>query len=392
MESLLDKTAKDLREGEIIDIGPKDYVFKLSSYKANPIIRPSDLGLTWYENGKLKTGAIFNGGAEVFQEKIILLPRCHKGYKKGVFFDEKLGIKRTILENYISQVWVLESDDGIHFRRFNNVVIKADGSTHKDFTYGIEDIRIIKYEDRYILIGCGKTKPPFKGGNADRVAVYSTKNFKDISYHGIIDTFDSRNAVLFFDKSKKAHYMLLRFHPNIHLVRLDEGVDHILFPSKYKAFWKKVYEQRQRNILLEASSYPHEKEKIGPGPQVILTNKGFLVLYHAVGEIDESLCKAYGMKGKIERGYSICAALLEPDKPSKVICRTKYPIYIPSFPYELYGDKEFEIDVPCVIFPVGAVLRQNRLFIYAGAADKYIVLLSCDIEFLVDYLWRQCKI
>jgi predicted GH43/DUF377 family glycosyl hydrolase len=50
---------------------------------------------------------VFNGGAEYFEDRVILLPRCHKNYKKGKFFDEKLGMERDCLENYISEVWPL---------------------------------------------------------------------------------------------------------------------------------------------------------------------------------------------------------------------------------------------------------------------------------------------
>jgi predicted GH43/DUF377 family glycosyl hydrolase len=83
---------------------------------------------------------------------------------------------------------------------------------------------------------------------------------------------------------------------------------------------------------------------------------------------------------------------LDLDDPRKVVCRTKNPIYIPSAPYELYGDGEYPVDVSAVIFPVGAVVRQNKMLIYAGAADKYIIILSCKLDSLIDYLLAHCKL
>ena len=136
---------------------------------------------------------------------------------------------------------------------------------------------------------------------------------------------------------------------------------------------------------------PHESEKIGPSTQVIKTNKGWLLIYHAVGEIEDDICQAYGLADKIERGYSICAALLDLNNPTKVICRTRNPIYIPSLPYELYGNYQFPVDVPAVVFPVGAIVQKDKLIIYAGAGDKYIILLSCNLDKLVNYLWEYCK-
>ena len=379
-------------DGEVVEIESGQTIFKLDSHESNPIVRPQDIGLVWDENGESMIGAVFNGGAEVFGDKVILLPRCHRGYRKGKFFDEKSGVERDCLENYISEIWPLVSTDGIRFTRFQNVAIRGDGSDHQDFIYGIEDIRIIKYEEGYLLVGCGKLKPPFKGSNADRIAIYSTKDFVNINYHGMVESFDSRNAVPFPEPVNGQYYVLLRFHPNIHLGHLEAGVDQLLNPSKHKHLWGKIYEGRSQSLLLETGNYPHEKEKVGPSTQIIKTDKGWLLIYHAVGEIETGLCKAYGLSKRIERGYSICAAILDLDDPRKVICRTRNPIYIPSAPYELYGNDEYPVDVRAVVFPVGAFVRGKKMFIYAGAADKYTILLSCNLDNFLNYLLEHCKL
>jgi predicted GH43/DUF377 family glycosyl hydrolase len=82
---------------------------------------------------------------------------------------------------------------------------------------------------------------------------------------------------------------------------------------------------------------------------------------------------------------------LDLDDPRKVLCRTREPIYIPSTPYELYGNEQYPVDVPAVVFPVGALVRKGKLILYAGAVDKYIILLSCKLDNLVDYLWEHCQ-
>jgi predicted GH43/DUF377 family glycosyl hydrolase len=383
---------KTLGDGRVEELESGHTIFILDSYEKNPIVKPQDIGLTWYENEELKTGAVFNGGAEYFEDQVILLPRCHRNYRKGKFFDEKLGRERDCLENYTSEVWPLTSLDGINFSRFQNMAIRGDGTEHQDFVYGIEDIRIIKYENSYILVGCGKIKPPFKGSNADRIVVYSTEDFVNITYHGMVESFDSRNAVPFPTTVNGNLYTLLRFHPNIHIGLLKAGIDQLLKPAAHKDKWEEIYKEQNKNLLLKAGLYPHEKEKIGPGPQLIKTDKGWLLIYHAVGEIGIDICKAYGLSRKIERGYSISAALLDLDNPGSVIRRTRKPIYIPYAPYELYGDDEYPVDVPAVVFPVGAFALQNKIFIYAGAADKYIILLSCGLESLANYLWEHGKL
>jgi predicted GH43/DUF377 family glycosyl hydrolase len=214
----------------------------------------------------------------------------------------------------------------------------------------------------------------------------------NIICHGIVEPFDSRNAVPFPEQVNGNLYTLLRFHPNIHIAPLKAGMNQLLNPAEHRNHWEEIHEQRSENLLLKAGLYSHEKEKIGPGPQLIKTDQGWLLIYHAVGEIDINICKAYGLSKKIERGYSISAALLDLEDPLKVICRTKKPIYIPSAPYELYGDEKYPVDVPAVVFPVGAIVLQNRILIYAGAADKYIILLSCKLDKLMSYLLGHCEL
>lgn len=383
---------ENIGEGKVLELESGEAIFKLDSYKGNPIVRPQDLGLTWREDEGRKIGAVFNAGAEFFQGKIILLPRCHRNYRKGKFFDEGLGRERDCLENYISEVWPLISYSGIDFSRFQSMAIRGDGTDHQDFVYGIEDTRIIRYEDRYLLVGCGKIRPPFKASNADRIAIYSTKDFVDIAYHGMVEPFDSRNAVPFPETVNGKLYILLRFHPNIHLGLLEAGIDQLLNPSTHRDRWEEIYQHRGENVLMTAGGCSHEQEKIGPGPQLIKTEKGWLLIYHGVGRIDRNVCKAYGLSKEIERGYSICAAVLDLDDPRRVICRTQSPVYIPSNPYELYGSGEYPIDVPAVVFPVGAVLVQDKLAIYAGAGDKYVILLGCKLTRLMDYLFQYCRL
>lgn len=388
MNFSLDKVVKELGEGEIVQTKSGEKIFKLDSYEGNPIIKPQEIGLTWYEDEKLQTGAVFNGGAAIFNEKIILLPRCQKNYQKKKSLDEKSNKERYWLDNYVSEIWPLISEDGLSFERYENVVIRGDGSEHKDFVYGIEDIRIVPHDQRYILVGTGKIKPPFKSNDADRIAIYSTEDFVNITYHGIIDTFDNRDAIPFFNDENV--YMFLRFRPNINLALLEGGKDQLLNPSIYRENWKKIYQEREKNTLIEAGKYPHEKEKVGGGIPPIKTEKGWLIIYHSVGEINEIICNEYGLIRKIERAYSVSAAVLDINNPKNVLCRTTAPIYIPSKAYELEGNEEYPVDIPNVVFPVGGIVRNDKLLLYCGAGDKYTIILSCNINKLIDYLFENC--
>jgi len=117
-----------------------------------------------------------------------------------------------------------------------------------------------------------------------------------------------------------------------------------------------------------------------------------MLYHHAVGEIKPDILKAYGVTVEIKRGYSVCATLFDIEDPRKVICRAKNPLYIPNLPCELYGNEDYTVDVPAVVFPVGNFVIGNKLVIYAGAGDKYTILLSCNLNSLLDYLLKCCKI
>jgi len=385
----------NLSDGIIVEINDNEKIFKLHSYKKNPIIGPSDFELTWYEDGRLLIGSIFNAGVNLLNERIVLSPRVHAEYQRGQFFDESLQIERIGFKNYISKIWILISEDGINFERYHNTLIKGDGTSHEDFFHGIEDVRIIKTNGQYLLIGCGKILPPFQGQigvKGDRIAIYSTLDFIDINYHGIIEDIDVRNTVIFPESVSGKHYILLRFGKNIHIDVLEAGMNQLLHPSNYCSLWDQINNRRKKTKFLEAGCYPHEKEKIGPGPPPIRTEKGWLIIYHAVGEVNSSIARVYGLSQKINRSYSICAAILDLHNPSKVLCRTKYPIYIPSKPWELYGDEVYPVDIPAVVFPMGSIVKDNKIFLYAGAGDKYIVLLSSRLDSLIEYLWSECRL
>ena len=365
-------------DGEII----KDK-FVMHHLHENPVVKPEDIGLTWEEGGEVKKGAVFNGGAVLHENKIYLLPRCHKNYTRIKFYDEKLGIERYGFENYVSRVYVLESEDGIRFRKSG---ITIEGKT-PDFSYGIEDIRITPYHDIYILTGCGKVKPPFKGTGGDRVAFYKTGNFREIEYCGIISLFDSRNAIPFFHNGK--HYIFMRFHPDIYLFPLFD-FSPVFSPKEHEETWKKLYREKEKYLLIKAGELPHEREKIGPGTPPIFTEEGILFIYHAVGSIEKEIAEIYGIEPQ-ERCYSVCCALLDPENPWKIKARGVYPVYVPSHPYELEGNEKYPVDVPNVIFPVGCVVKDKKAVLYCGAGDRYVVVLSFDVDKLVKYLLEHGK-
>jgi predicted GH43/DUF377 family glycosyl hydrolase len=78
--------------------------------------------------------------------------------------------------------------------------------------------------------------------------------------------------------------------------------------------------------------------------------------------------------------YYVAAALLDLKDPSKVLARRKVPILQPETPYELFGQ------VNNVVFPCGAVVIGEELFVYYGGADSVICVATMKLAELMNSL------
>jgi predicted GH43/DUF377 family glycosyl hydrolase len=120
-------------------------------------------------------------------------------------------------------------------------------------------------------------------------------------------------------------------------------------------------------VLLDPRYY-FESRNIGGGCPPIETEDGWLLIYHAV-EDDAG--------GRI---YHAAAALLDINDPFNVIGRLRRPLFSPSTSWEKQGD------VNNVVFPTATVLKDGKLVIYYGAADKLIAAKSVNLKELLKEL------
>lgn len=149
-----------------------------------------------------------------------------------------------------------------------------------------------------------------------------------------------------------------------------------LFPRKVGGKYMMIGRQDGENIFLIESDtlthwdegqkliqpvYPWELVQMGNcGPPIEL-DEGWLILTHGVGAM---------------RKYSIGAALLDKDDPSKVIGRTAEPILVAA-----HEDREGY--VPNVVYSCGAVRHGDRLFIPFGVADSSVAFAFVSIQALL---------
>ena len=126
--------------------------------------------------------------------------------------------------------------------------------------------------------------------------------------------------------------------------------------------------------LLCTAQEDWEAKKIGGSTPPIKTDKGWLVLYHGIDA------------KKLHGDYCVGALLLDLNNPEKILARTKEPIMVPEHDYETKGFYS-----GCV-FPTGAVVVEDTLYVYYGAGDKYCCQATCKLNELLDYLIVECKL
>ena len=165
--------------------------------------------------------------------------------------------------------------------------------------------------------------------------------------------------IFLFPKKFNGKYALMhRILPDIQLVYFKS------FKELNNDFWTKEIRHLSKDVILEGSHW-NETRNIGGGCPPIETKDGWVVIFHSVEEVN------------LGRVYHASAALLDKKDPRKVIARLHEPLFSPQEKWERQGF------VNNVVFPTGTALFGKKLYIYYGAADKYIAAASVDIDDLI---------
>ena len=175
-----------------------------------------------------------------------------------------------------------------------------------------------------------------------------------------------KDAFIFPRKIGGRFALIHRVLPGIQVIYFDH------FNDLTEDYWKEHLRNLGSHIVLDPE-YRFESRNIGGGCPPIETKEGWLLIYHGVED---------ALQGRI---YHAGAALLDLDNPAKVIGRLKRPLFSPVEPWETKGD------VNNVVFPTGTILKEGRLFIYYGAADKLIAAKSLEMEELLQELKKQLR-
>ncbi len=196
-----------------------------------------------------------------------------------------------------------------------------------------------------------------RGGYAMFEMLYKEGGGKDILLF-------EKDAALFPKKFNHEFALLHRILPGIQIIYFNSFSDLTL--DRWRDYLKNL-----GDFIVLDPLFRFENRNIGGGCPPIETKDGWLFIYHAVEDTPS---------GKI---YHAATALLDLKNPLKVLGRLKEPLFSPKEPWEKIGV------VGNVVFPTGAVVRDERLYIYYGAADKLIAAKSVDLTELLTELKKS---
>ena len=254
------------------------------------------------------------------------------------------------------------SEDGLHFNIRRQVLMPEEPWE----AFGCEDPRATVFEGVTYLSYTALGGYPFNKDNI-KVGIAIAKDRKNFTERHLVTPFNAKAFALFPERIGGKVAAILSVHTDeppaeICLVYADHVED---FWSP--AFWATWYADWQSHKLVLRRS---DRDHVEVGSVPILTQHGWLIFY--------SYIKDYFTDSA--RVFSVKAALLDRDDPSKIISHTE-SLMVPEETYEQYGV------VPNIVFPTSATIGDNgRLDIWYGAADTVCAKASVKLHDLMRAL------
>ena len=252
--------------------------------------------------------------------------------------------------------WLLPVEltpDGLNLYKIHYDKIIAPHRTSEE--YGIEDARISLIDKKYYMTTCTVS------AERHATSLYVSPDGLNYQFEGIILDHQNKDMLLFEGKVGNKYYALTRPLGSLYFQTAKDskflsGPTINLATSPDLLHWKPTDDP-----LIRPKKGNLNINRIGGGTQPILTNMGWLILFHAV--------EARSKVG-IYRTYW---ALLDKENPSKIIwMEDKYPLLEanPSLTYDL---KEL-IYLNDVVFTTGIVDGPDHFIVASGELD-----LACRI-------------
>jgi predicted GH43/DUF377 family glycosyl hydrolase len=301
-------------------------------YKENPVLTADMWPYT--------VNAVFNAGVTQLEDKTLLLVRV----------EDRTGS---------SHLSVVSSRDGYTDWEIDSKPSFAPEPDSYSEAYGIEDPRITKCADEYMITYTGYSRA------GPLVCLAATTDFQTFERRGVIMPPEDKDAALFPIKFGGRWCLIHR--------PVASG-DHIPGSQHVWLSWSPDLKHwGDFQLLLPTRQGWWDGAKVGVGPPPMLTDHGWLLLYHGV---------RVTAAGSI---YRLGLAMVDKEDPTTLIARSREWIFGPVTPYERAGD------VPDVVFPCGWILDDDQTVrMYYGAADTSIGVATAELDELVRFAFSHC--
>lgn len=345
----------------------------LERHPQNPLIRPQDVKPS---RAGYEVIGTFNCAATLYQDETLLLVRVaerplsttpgmiaspHLDQNGSLIIEEiwrddpayNTADPRVLhhratgdaLLTSISHLRLAHSRDGVQFTVEDTPWLAP---TLPIESFGIEDARITRIDDTYYINYTAVSRYGIATG------LVTTRNFQQAERQGIIFPPSNRDVVIFPQKINGLYTCYHRPMPG------GFGGYHIWLATS-----PDLHHWGQHQVVLEAKPDGWESGRVGGGAPPVYTERGWLSIYHAADRQDR---------------YCLGAFLTPHDDPGKIIGYSSQPIFSPDAPYEkegFFGN---------VVFTCGAVVKDNILRVYYGAADETIAMAEISLLQLLDSL------
>ncbi len=315
-------------------------MLRVRRFSANPILSP-DKKNAW------EAVATFNGCPVEDGKNTSLLYRA---------VSEKTSVDGKELN--LSTIGVAESDDRVHFSNRRQLITPSEVWDK----FGCEDPRVTKIGNTYLIFYTALSKFP-PDTDSIKVAVAVSSDLKKIKEKHLVTPFNAKAMALFPEKIKGKFAAILTVNTDKPPAKIAIAYFNTLERIWDENFWKEWYQNLDKHVIpLLRSGEDH----IEVGAPPVKTEDGWLLIYSYIRNYFSG-----------QKTFGIEAALLDEIDPLKKIGIYTEPLVTPQEDYELLGD------VANIVFPSGALLHNDELGIYYGAADTVCCLATVKLEKLL---------
>ncbi|MCD5396210.1 MAG: hypothetical protein LR000_00860 [Candidatus Pacebacteria bacterium] len=318
--------------------------------KENPILKPKS-SHAW------EAQAVFNGCPVKHRGKIYLIYRA----VSIPHYHTYLRANMTT-----SDIGIAESRDGVHFENRRRLIVPE----YDWEKFGCEDPRVTKLGKNFYIFYTALSEYPFRAEGI-RVGVAKTRDLKKIEEKHLVTPFNSKAMALFPEKIKGKIWGILTVHTDkppakICLVSFDK--ENEIWSEKFWERWYKNFEE----YSLPLQRRPQDHIEVGAPP--LKTKYGWLLLYSYIRDYFSP-----------QRIFGVEAVLLDSKNPFKIIGKIETPILTPEEYYEKIGL------VPNVVFPSGAIIEKDWIYLYYGGADTVCCLALIKLSSLLETILQKDK-